>query len=275
MSSVKFLNGELAKLLVEWRLKKGLKTIKDAAFFLGTSPEILSGLESGTRQYMDAPLIDGILSAYGAPQYIRDDAAAKARQIRFGDPQRWQESGPSWFNRMTQLEPRATAIDIFEDTYITGLCQTVQYARAIMETNPDLKEESIGTALEFRSHRRRIVVEKADNGARLRIIQAEHSLSVIEGTDLYAEQLERLHEDNAREGIDIFVMPTKVLHPSMEGPYMILSFDDPSTPDVVYQESVLGAQYEARIDQVDRCRGVFSATLASAVPLDEWSSKKC
>lgn len=275
MTSVKFLNGELGKLLVEWRIKKGLKTVKDGAWFLGTSPEILASLESGKKQYMDAFTVAGILAEYGAPQFIIDDAKAKARQIRFGDPQRWQESGPSWFNRLTQLEPQAKTIDIYEDTYVTGLCQTISYGRAIMETNPDLGEEKIGSALEFRAHRRRTVIEEAEEPPRIRIIQTEHSLAVIEGSDLYEDQLARLREDNARENVEIYILPTRVLHPSMEGPYVILSFDDPATPDVVYQEGILGAQYEATEDQVIRVSDVFSGTLALAVPYEDWRAERC
>lgn len=275
MASVKLLNGDLARLLIEWRLKKGLKTVKEAAWFLGTSEEILSSLESGTKQFMDAFSVAGILAEYGAPQHVIDDAKARARQIRYGDPQRWQESGPAWFKKLTDLEVLASTIDIFEDVYVTGLCQTIAYARAIMDAFGMLDEDETNTALDFRAHRRTTILEPAEGGPKIRIIQSEHALTMIEGTELYADQLARLAIDSARPNVELYILPTGILHPSMDGPYVVLGFDDPKTPDRIYVENLLGADSQASAEAVKRGREVFSATLALAVPYEDWRGSRC
>jgi len=274
MASVKLLHSELAKLLTEWRIKKGLKTIKDGAWYLGTTEEILSGLESGKKQFMDAYTVCGILNEYGAPQDVVAGARAKARQIRFGDPQRWQESGPAWFKQLSDIETLAVSIDIFEDVYVTGICQTTPYARAIIAAFKMMSEDDADMAVEFRAHRRSRLMD-GTNGPRIRIIQSEHALRMIEGTDLYEDQLARLDEDSQRPNVELYVLPTGVLHPSMDGPYVVLSFDDPSTPDRVYLENLFGADSRANAESVKLAREVFSATLALCVPYRDWRGSQC
>ncbi|GAB3995028.1 helix-turn-helix transcriptional regulator [Glycomyces albus] len=274
MPSPSFLHSQVAKTLVKYRELKGLNQT-DAAAYLGTSVEILRSYERGERGYMEPAMVAEWLRDYGAPQYVIDEAKAQCREIRFGDPSRWQNQGPEWLSRLTQLEPQATALDMYEDAYITGLMQTRAYASAVMDTNRSMTPDKKMQALDFRTYRRRTVLENSDSGLMIRVIQDEQSLLRFEGTDLYDDQLARLAEDDRRDGIEIYILPTRPLHPSMDGSYRIMSFDDPATPDVVYHEGPLGAQYAASKDQVARYRGVFSDTLALAVPLDEWKAERC
>ncbi|WP_199036388.1 Scr1 family TA system antitoxin-like transcriptional regulator [Glycomyces salinus] len=274
MPSPSFLHSQVAKTLVKYRELKGLNQT-DAAAFLGTSVEILRSYERGERGYMEPAMVAEWLRDYGAPQYVIDEAKAQCREIRFGDPSRWQNQGPEWLSRLTQLEPQASALDIYEGAYITGLLQTRAYASAIMDTNRTMPPDQKERALDFRAYRRRTVLENPDSSLRLRVIQAEQSLICMDGMPLFEDQLARMSEDSERDNVEIYVLPTQLFHPSMGGVYMIMSFDDPATPDVVYHEGPLGAQYEASKDQVARCRGVFSDTLALAVPLDEWKAERC
>ncbi|NUQ87589.1 MAG: hypothetical protein HOQ43_03880 [Glycomyces artemisiae] len=50
----------------------------------------------------------------------------------------------------------------------------------------------------------------------------------------------------------------------MEGPYMIIGFEDSDERDVAYHEGPFGAHYEATKKEIDRVRGIFSDTLAIA-----------
>jgi hypothetical protein len=216
---------------------------------------------AGKRQYMEPMVVAGLLSEYGAPEYVIAEAKAKCKQIRQGSPNQWRDTGPTWFNRLIQLEPLATTIDIFEDIYVTGLMQTKEYARAVMEAGGLLTLKQIDAALDLRARRREAVLNR-DNPARVRVIQTEYSLEMIKGSELYDDQIQRIKEDNERPDVEIYLLPMRGFHPSMNGSYVVMSFDETTDRDMGYHEGPFGAHYEATKTEVDRVRDIFSDTLA-------------
>ncbi|GAB3230856.1 hypothetical protein GCM10027447_25570 [Glycomyces halotolerans] len=269
MANEKFLQREIARTLTKYREKAGLSK-EEAVWFLGTSKDILNSYESGKLQYMEPGVVASWLADYGASQAVIDDAKAKAKWIRQGNPANWQESAPEGFTRFTQVEPLAETIDIHEDAYVTGLFQTPSYAEAVLASNPNLTDEQRRTALGFRIQRQSPVFERPGGPPRMRVILPEGALKVVKGTDIYDDQLQHLAKLNGIDSIDIFIMPSSTIGPSKGWSYEIMSFVDPKDPNVVYQENLFGAQYEADKAKVARCRRLFSATLPMALQLDEW-----
>lgn len=212
-------------------------------------------------------MVGGFLRYYGAPDYVVAEAELKCKQIRQGSPNTWRDNGPRWFERLKQLEPLATTIDIFEDNYVTGVLQTRAYGRAVMEVGGQLTLSQIEDALDLRASRREAVVE-SEKASKIRVIQTQYSLDIMGDEDFCEEQMEQLRADNARPNIEIYILPARRFHPSMEGPYMILSFDDENERDVGYHEGPFGAHYEATKQETDRVRDVFSDTLAMAERLE-------
>lgn len=289
MASLSFLHEQVAKTLVLYREKAGL-SVPAAAHLLAVTPDIVRSHETGTKQFPVPGMVADWLRDYGAPQYVIDETKEFCRVIRNGDPSRWQLQGPEWKSRLSKLELQAVSIDIFEDTYVTGLCQTRAYGEAIFQTNPNLSLESKVLALDYRAHRRRTVLEPATGGPRLRIIQSEQSLTTTEGMGFHDDQMRRLLEDSKRPNVEIYVLPSGTLHPSMDGSYRIMNFSaaidpelmppgtnppDPDAHDVVYHEGPLGGQYDATADQVSRLRDVFSGTVTLVVPYEEWRTQRC
>lgn len=274
MPSLSFLHDQVAKTLVLYRERAEL-TIPAAAILLAVTEDIIRSHESGRKQYPAPGLVADWLRDYGAPQYIIDEAKEQCRVIRLGDPSRWRSKPNEWQTRLAQLERQATSIDIFEDTFVTGLCQIRAYSEAIFATNPDLTPDWKALALDYRAHRRRTVLESVENRPLLRVVQSERSLTTTQGMEFHADQMRRLVEDCRRPNFEIFVLPSGLLHPSMDGSYRVMMFSEPTTPDVAYHEGPLGGQYEATADQVTRFRDVFSATLALAVPYEEWRTERC
>jgi hypothetical protein len=267
--AAKFVQSHLAKLLVHYRELREL-TKSDAVWFLGTSKDILEAYESGTRQYMEPHIVEGWLRDYGAPEEVILQAKEQARWIRFGDPARMQENIPPWFSRFVQLEASATSIDIYEDVYVTGLAQTPAYAKAALSASPLLTAKTLPKTLALRAQRHSLVLNQESGPPRMRVIQSEHSITRLRSTDLYRPQLDWLSELNERDEIDILVLPSDGIHPWMGKPFMILSFDSKNEPDVIYEEAMFGAQYEASPERVTQGRTVFSAILALAIALEEW-----
>jgi hypothetical protein len=267
--AAKFVQSHLAKLLIHYRELRRL-TKSEAVWFLGTSKDILDAYESGTRQYMEPHIVEGWLRDYGAPEEVIIQAKEQARWIRFGDPARMQENAPPWFSRFVQLEASATAIDIYEDSLVTGLGQTPGYAKAVLGSSPLLTEKSLPKTLTLRAQRQVSVLNRDGGPPRLRVIQAEQSLTKLKGSELFEPQLDWLNELEEREEIDIFVLPATTIHAAMGRSFSILSFDSDTEPDVIYQENMFGAQYEADPERVIQARAVFSATLPLVLRLGEW-----
>lgn len=261
--SAGFLQRDLADLLTSWRIRAGYTSREAAALEFGTTKDIIGSYESGKLVYMEPMMVGWLLRRYGAPEYVIAEAETKAKQIRQGSSNTWRDSGPRWFERLKQLEPLATSIDIFEDSYVTGLLQTRAYGRAIMEAGGQLTLTQIDSSLDLRARRREAVLESA-NPARLRVIQSQQSLDLMRGTDVYEEQFSQLRADNERPHVEVYLLPSRGFHPSMEGPYMIIGFEESDERDVAYHEGPFGAHYEATKKEIDRVRGIFSDTLAIA-----------
>ncbi|MEU6247622.1 helix-turn-helix transcriptional regulator [Glycomyces sp. NPDC047010] len=259
--SAGFLQRDLGDLLKSWRIRAGFSSRDAAAEELGTTKEIVGSYEAGKLQYMEPMMVGGLLRKYEAPEYVIAEAEAKAKQIRQGSSNTWRDNGPMWFERLTQLEPLATSIDIFEDSYVTGLLQTRAYSRASMEAEGLLTLKKIEVALNVRSERREAIIESA-RPTKIRVIQSRYSLDVFQGSDFCEEQLAQLHADNKRPNVEIYVLPARGFHPSMVGPYTILGFEGGANRDVVYHEGPLGGMYEADKKWAERVRGLFSDTLA-------------
>ncbi|SDK59745.1 Helix-turn-helix domain-containing protein [Glycomyces sambucus] len=256
------LHRDLGDLLTRWRIRAGYSSREAAAYEFGTTKDILGSYETGRLQYMEPMTVGWLLRKYGAPEYVVSEAESKAKQIRLGSPNTWRDNGPKWFERLKQLEPLATSIDIFEDSYITGLLQTRAYGHALMEAGGQMTLKQIDASLDLRESRREGVLDR-QNPAKMRVIQAQSSLDLMQGTEFYEEQLQRLREDNRRTQVEIYILSTRHFHPSMIGSYTILGFDDDER-DVGYHEGPFGAHYEATKKETDRVRDVFSDTLAMA-----------
>ncbi|WP_335988907.1 DUF5753 domain-containing protein [Glycomyces sp. MUSA5-2] len=261
--SAGFLQRDLADLLTSWRIRAGYTSREAAALEFGTTKDIIGSYESGKLVYMEPMMVGWLLRKYGAPEYVIAEAEAKAKQIRQGSSNTWRDSGPRWFERLRQLEPLATSIDIFEDSYVTGLLQTRAYGRASMEAEGALTVKQIEESLDLRESRRGSVLNQS-NPAKLRVIQSQYSLDVMRGMDLYEDQLSRLREDNERPNIEVYILPTQGFHRSMSGSYQLLSFAGGEEREVAYHEGPLGAHYEAAKKEIGRLRDVFSDTLTMA-----------
>lgn len=273
MANEKFLQRELARTLIKYRERKGL-TKEEAIWFLGTSKDILGSYESGKLQFMEPGIVIGWLSQYGAPQAVIDDAAAKAKWIRQGNPANWQESAPEGFARFTQIELLAATIDIHEDAYVWGPLQTPGYAEAVLATNPNLNDEKRREAVGFRLQRADSLFGRQAGPPRMRIIMSEVALTRFKGADFYEDQIDNLVQRNRVEGVDIHIALREAINPSTSWSYQILSFDDDRDPDLVYMENLFGGQYHAESDKVAWCRKLFSATVSVVMGLEEWSDSR-
>ncbi|SDD04137.1 DUF5753 domain-containing protein [Glycomyces harbinensis] len=269
MAGENFLQRELGRVLSKYRKLKGF-TKEQAVWFLGTSKTIYDSYESGKLQYPEPGILGDWLRDLGAPQAAIDDAKAKAKWIRQGNPANWLEQAPSGFDHFTQIELIAETIFIHEDAFVPGLFQTPAYADAVVATNPNMTAELRRDAVGFRIQRGESLFSRPGGPPQIQAVIAERALTIFRGTDIYEPQVEHLAERNRIEGVEIFVVPSGTSHASNGRSYRIMTFADKKDPDVVYQENLFGSHYEADKERVARCRTLSSATLPVALGLEEW-----
>ena len=216
---------ELSRTLILYRERKKL-TKEEAVWFLGTSRNIVDSYESGNLQYMEPGIVESWLRDYGAPQEVIDDAKAKARWIRQGNPAIWHESAPEGFARFIQIEPLAKAIDIYEDAFVTGLLQTPDYATAVLGINLELDQVQQRDAHGSRMSRQDTVFNRPGGPPKIRTIMSEVALLKFRDTEIFNPQVEHLVRMNQLDGLEIFIVPIGVMHPSWGRSYRIMSFID-------------------------------------------------
>lgn len=269
MAGENFLQRELGRILSKHRKLRGF-TKEQAVWFLGTSKTIYDSYESGKLQYPEPGILGDWLRDLGASQAEIDDAKAKAKWIRQGNPANWLEQAPPGFDHFTQIELLAETIFIHEDTYVPGPFQTPPYADAVLATNPNMTAELRRDAVGFRIQRGESLFSRPGGPPKIQAVMAERALTVFRGTDIYEEQIEHLAERNRLEGVEIFIAPHGTIHPSTNWSYRIMTFADKKDPDVVYQENLFGIHYEADKEKVEWCRRLSSATLPVVLGLEEW-----
>jgi hypothetical protein len=241
-------------------------SVREAARFLGTNATKLDRYLKGENQKVEPGLIIGWLHMLGAPEEVVREAEAMAVQTRSRTTTGWESSLPIWFSPFLGLESLATAIDSFQPEAIPGMLQTREYAEAITRSSVLLKPEEQEVTVETRLARQE-VLERIEGRPTLRFVITEQCLRVIECYDFYGGQVQRLNEVNEMENVSIFILPVSGgLHPSIGGPYTIMTFDDTPDPDTVYLESQNGARYESAAKQVAGYRRLLTATIEVADP---------
>jgi hypothetical protein len=87
-----------------------------------------------------------------------------------------------------------------------------------------------------------------------------------------AEQVQRLHELDVLDHIEIRVLPWEVgAHAAMVSPFTILDFDDVDDPAAVYLESQTGARYLEKSEELAEYRRIFDSVKAKSVPIEEFT----
>lgn len=254
---------------MKYRKLKGL-TKEHAVLFLGTSRTILDSYESGKLQYPEPGTVADWLRDFDAPQEVIDDAKAKAKWIRQGNPAHWLDQAPAGFRQFISVELMAESIFYYDDARVPGPFQTLAYAEAVLATNPYMTAEQRRDAVGFRMQREEALFSRPGGPPKMHAVMSERALTVFRGTDIYEEQIDLLVERNRLDGIEIGVVPASCLHASTSWAYSIMTFADKQDPDLVYEETIFGAHYEADKDKVKMCRSLGTATLSVVLGIEEW-----
>lgn len=263
-------NGSQVRRRVLARELRGLRegsglTLEEAAARLDCAPSTLSRCESGQQQ-VSVHVVKSMLDLYDAGNRW-DELLTLARATR----QRgwWRPFGLGERTHFVGLETEAVRVRDFTITYMPGLLQTPDYARALFKA---ARVWDSGAALENAVALRTIRQERLtdpEHPLRLDAIVDEGALHrPVGGPDVHRAQLAHLLRAAALPTVTLQVLPSSVgAHPALASPFTLLSFGDLGEPDIAYVEHTLGAVTLDKGPDVERASVFFDRLRAEALGL--------
>ncbi|HUZ39447.1 MAG TPA: DUF5753 domain-containing protein, partial [Streptosporangiaceae bacterium] len=149
------------------------------------------------------------------------------------------------------LESEAASIRWYELAMIPGLLQTQDYARALIRGGPqELGPEDVERRVEVRMTRQD-ALDRDDRPQLWAILDESVIRRVVGGPAVMHAQINCLIAAAEEARTTIQVVPYGAgPHPGLAGPFIILEFEEPAEPDVVYLETVGGNLYVDKPEEV-------------------------
>ena len=271
--------------LALWRIGvilRGLRedrgyTLRQAAKVLGTNKDRLDRIESAKNQRADPGTVTGWAFKYGADEKVINELDALAMQTLDADAKGWENvftTTPKWFKAFLTLEAEARAMYSYDSAYIPGLLQIRAYMEAVLAADPFRTADEVAETIRLRLLRQDSVFNRPPGKlARMVFVLDEACLLRIRYEPWYEEQMQRLLDLDALDSVEIQVLPMgQGIHAAMKGAFVLMSFDGPYSPEVVYLESEHGARYIDERPSVARFREISSITLTQVTRIKEYLS---
>lgn len=222
-----------------WREAAGM-TQADFGTAIGYGQELVSSVERGRRiprpEYLDAA--DEVLGAGGKIAAMKGDVA----EARY----------PKKVRDLKKLEAEAVELCAYNNSVVEGLCQTEEYARAVLAARrPQFTEEELEQRVAARLARQEIINSK-DAATVFSFVQCESTLRrPYGGPAVMRRQLERLLELGTFRNVDLQVMPLgHEGNAGVDGPFRLLRLKDGTTVGYNEVQLISRAIAEPRMVQV-------------------------
>ncbi|WP_223839636.1 helix-turn-helix domain-containing protein [Saccharopolyspora pogona] len=248
---------KLARGLRRWRNEADL-SLDELAPRLGWSKSKLGRFETGDGAPGPADVI-AIATVLGIPDEERERYVTLAFQARQkGWWQRYDKGTlKEDFDEYVGLESEASHVREFTHQLIPGLLQTSRYAKEIMRASPGIGD--VAERADLRMQRQARLHEA--HPLRLSTIIHEAALrNLVGGPEVMREQLTLLIEMAKLDHVTVRALPFSAgAYPSMEAPFIILSFPEPEDPDVPFAEYLTGCVYIEDPDEIASYNLYYSA----------------
>ncbi|TNH22360.1 helix-turn-helix domain-containing protein [Micromonospora orduensis] len=209
----------------------------------------------------------------GALTALANETKAKGWWHSYGD------AIPDWFELYVGLESAASRLRGYDESLIPGLLQTEAYARGVYQNRTEMSEDEIDQLISIRLQRQGLLRRRLPKAPQLSSVLAEALLiKQIGSRAVMADQLRHLNDLTGLPNISIRVLPLSVgaHYGALAGTFMMLDF--PLTnrvvpePSVVYSESLTGALYLDRPEEIAAYEKVWASLMSLA--LDEQQSRQ-
>jgi transcriptional regulator with XRE-family HTH domain len=228
----------LASELLALRQKANMNR-EEVAEHTGINPATLYKIEKAQARPQPRTL-KALLHLYSVTQDKREALTALLREA---GQQTWlqpyNEELSEEYNTLMSFEAEARALWTYQMSLIPGLLQTESYARTVLKGMAPLAgNEEIERRVETRLRRQEVLVKETP--LRLWAIVDEAALRRRVGdADTMRGQITHLHEVAQRPEVTLQVLSFDAgPHPAMLGAFVILKFDEPVAPDIVYTEGL-------------------------------------
>jgi transcriptional regulator with XRE-family HTH domain len=256
---------ELGALLRKLRTDRNLK-VDDVAQHLLCSSSKISRMETGHRGASARDMRD-LCDLYD----VDDEQRRHLMELASESKQRawWQPLGLP-YSTYVGLEAEASCISDYGLGYIPGLLQTADYARAVVEAGPPLAPDIVMQRVNGRLVRQQILT-RVDNPPQLRAVMDESVLHRIVGSkEIMRDQYSRLLEVSRLPNVDLRVIPYEAgALPAGNNKFIILTFEQPAVPDVVFIEGLTGDLYLEEAQDIDIYSITFRALSELAVNVEQ------
>ncbi|MGC5661715.1 helix-turn-helix domain-containing protein [Micromonospora sp. WMMD723] len=211
--------------------------------------------------------VKALLDIYGAGERDTKVLLALTAETRNGRRKSWwhdytETALPTWFGLYVTLEDSAETIFQYESELIPGLLQTPTYAEQVARVPPGyLEEDEISRRVQVRIERQSLLTRP--RAPRLQVVLNQAVLHrPVGGNTAMAEQMAHLLEMGVKANVTVRIVPFSAgVHSGMAacGPFTILDFPtndfgDPLEPPLAYAETLTGAMYLNKPDEVNAYR---------------------
>ncbi|MFJ6982591.1 MULTISPECIES: helix-turn-helix domain-containing protein [unclassified Streptomyces] len=260
---------QLAARLRELRETSGL-TLTEVSERIEVNQGSLSRIETGERGTTPL-LVRALLDCYGVTDTDgRDDILDLVRADKEQRKPWWRKYStvlaPTRYDGYLALEAGASALASYQPLLVPGLLQTENYARAVIgQMRTDLTSDEVDALVEVRMERQASRLAD-DSPVTLRAILDEAVLHrVIGSPTVMREQLVHLIQAGAQPNITIQLLPfTLGAHPGLYGPFVLLTFPQPTAP-LVWLENPNNSVYLESENDVHNYVALFDQLRTSAL----------
>jgi transcriptional regulator with XRE-family HTH domain len=245
---------QLARTLRELRLHAGL-TIEAAAPRLDVSASKLSRIENA-HQGVDVHMVRSMLDLFD----IGGDRWEEILELtREANVKGWWRAYGLDDRGYVPLEAEASTVRDFTVTYVPGLLQTTDYARALFKAALRRRSaETLEREVTVRMIRQERLISPDHPLELLAVIEESVLHRPVGGSGVMRAQLRHLVEATALATVTLQVLPTGIgAHPAIDGAFTVLSFEGLGEPDMGYVEHPMGSVHIEKEEDVKRARLVF------------------
>ncbi|MET9290484.1 helix-turn-helix transcriptional regulator [Streptomyces sp. NPDC003077] len=255
----------LATILIKYREEAG-KSIDDAAARIGCHRTKINRIENARLGISVGELRD-LMGFYGVGDAeLVEEMISLARQGRApGWVRRASKARPS-YSDLIGYEETTNYIRSYEQTLITGLLQTPEYARAVINAaQAALEDDEVEALVTARMERQKFL--GGHKSPRLHVIQGEAALRLqVGGPEVMGQQLDHLAFIALRPWIDLQIIPDRAgAHAGLYGSFVIYGFPHPAFSDVVCVEHRTGTLYMETPEEIEEYTLVFDSLRSIAL----------
>jgi transcriptional regulator with XRE-family HTH domain len=246
---------ELAARLRALRHSAGLN-IEEVAKELQCSPTKISRIETGQRGAILRDVRD-LCRLYGVSATEQDQLLALTRESK--ERAWWQgyDIDPT-FRTLIGLQSAATAIAEYQPSFIPGLLQTPEYARAILRGMGEfMAEQEIDERVTLRTTRQQIL-DRADPPYLSFIVDEAAIRRLVGGPEVLRRQLDALLGSIDRPRISVQVIDYSAgAHPGLTSNFAIVEIEGSAASSIVFVEGHQGDFYLEAETDLKRYRRIF------------------